>query len=374
MKNKKINLCIVFGGKNAEHEVSINSARSIYEAVNKDKYNISLLGISKQGKMSFLDNKELQKIEKVKDIELSQATAEREEINWLSTLENITNSYNKDENIDVFFPIIHGTYGEDGALQGFFEMLDVAYIGAGVVGSAIGMDKDVMKRLLRDAGINVANFVVLKKDSILIKIQMEEIIRDLKLPVFVKPASLGSSIGVSKVHDKQDLIDAIKLAFEYDKKVIIEEFIDSREIEVAILGNDNPIASIPGEIVTKYEFYTYEAKYIDENGAMLDIPAKLSKEKILEIQNLAIKVFKLLECSGLARVDFFLKENGEVFVNEINTLPGFTNTSMYPKLWEASGISFSELIDQLVGLAIEKKTQKDLLKRIIYKNKYYARF
>jgi len=263
----------------------------------------------------------------------------------------------QDEKLDVVFPIIHGTYGEDGSLQGLLELMDVAYVGAGVLGSAVGMDKDVQKRLLMQSGIPVAKFEVVK-DIELIKRLM------LKYPVFVKPVNMGSSVGVSKAASQKSLVVSLKQAFKYDTKAIIEEEVKGRELEVSVLGNDDPIASIPGEVIAKrHEFYDYEAKYIDENGAELKIPARLTKEQVSEIQKLAIRAFKVLECGGMARVDMFMRPDGQLVINEINTLPGFTSISMYPKLWEASGLSYSKLLDRLIELAIEKKKQKDRLKR-----------
>lgn len=232
--------------------------------------------------------------------------------------------------------------------------MDVAYVGAGVLGSAVGMDKDVQKRLLRDAGIPTANFKILRKPE-----KMK-----VKYPVYVKPVNMGSSVGISKARNEKELDKAIKLAFEYDTKVIIEEEVRGRELEVSVLGNDNPEVSVPGEVIPKgHEFYDYEAKYIDENGAVLEIPAKLHRDKVAEVQRLAVKAFKVLECSGMARVDMFMRPNGQLVINEINTLPGFTSISMYPKLWEASGLPYPKLLDKLIGLAIEKKKQKDKLKR-----------
>lgn len=310
----KIRVGLVFGGRSGEHEVSIKSANNIFEALDKNKYEVTKMFVDKNN-------------------------------HW----DNVTF-----ENIDVVFPIIHGTYGEDGCFQGMFEIMDKAYVGPGVLGSAVGMDKDVMKRLLLQADIPVTNFQIIKNSR---KPAVE------KYPVFVKPVNMGSSVGISKVNNKEQLDTAIKLAFEYDTKVIIEDEVVGEEIEVSVLGNDNPMASVPGRIKPTHDFYDYEAKYIDASGAEPEIPAKLSPSKTKEIQELAIKAFKVLECSGMARVDMFLTPTGKIIINEINTLPGFTNISMYPKLWEASGISYPKLLDKLIQLAIEKKKEKDKLKR-----------
>ncbi len=307
----KIQVGLVFGGRSGEHEVSVRSAESIRKTLDKSKYSVVDIFIDKHGKFEF----ELFK------------------------------------NVDVFFPIVHGTFGEDGTLQGLFELLDKAYVGAGVLGSAAGMDKDVMKRLLLQAKIPVGPFVVWP------------IKPDFPFPMFVKPANMGSSVGITKVKNRTELKKAVETAAKYDTKVIIEKAINGRELEVSVLGNDNPVASLPGEVKASHEFYDYEAKYLDENGATLEIPAKLSKSKIKEIQKTAIETFKILECKGMARVDLFLSKSGRIIINEINTLPGFTSISMYPKLWEATGLSYSDLLDKLIELAFEEKIRKDNLAR-----------
>src|SRR3989344_7305288 len=241
----------------------------------------------------------------------------------------------------MFFPVLHGPFGEDGTMQGLLKLANIPFVGADVLGSAIGMDKDAMKRLLRDAGIPIGRFVVLKKNE---TSSYKNIVKMLGLPLFIKPANLGSSVGVHKVHNEKGFDEALNDGFSFDTKVIVEEFIDGREIECSVLGNDDPIASVSGEIIVKDEFYSYNAKYIDEDGAMLEIPAKITKSQVRKVQELAIKTFKILECSGMARVDFFMTKKEKIIVNEINTIPGFTSISMYPKLWEASGIGYSELI------------------------------
>jgi D-alanine-D-alanine ligase len=311
--------------------------------------------------MTYLPHSRLARLEEV-DSE-SQDPELKNEIQWLSRIEQITNSYNNDNNIDVFFPIIHGTNGEDGTLQGFFEILGLPYVGAGVLGSAIGMDKDVMKRLLQQANIPVARYLTIQSNDWLnqrntsVDGKVEHFIETVNYPVFVKPANMGSSIGISKVRNDKELFPALDTAFTFDSKVIIEEFIDGYEIEVSVLGNEDPRASLPGRVIPNHEFYTYEDKYFD-NGAHFEIPAKLSEAVIQQIQATAVEVFKRLECSGFARVDFFLRPNGELIVNEINTLPGFTKTSVYPKLWEVSGVPYSELLDTLIELAIKRHTNK----------------
>jgi D-alanine-D-alanine ligase len=263
--------------------------------------------------------------------------------------------------IDVVFPVLHGPFGEDGTVQGLLKLFNVPFVGASVLGSAIGMDKDVMKRLLRDAGIPIPDFLVFHKESI-DEIDFEQVKKQLGLPLFIKPANLGSSVGIHKVKDESQFMPAILDAFQYDVKILIEEYIKGREIECSVLGNENPIVSIPGEIIPQHEFYSYEAKYIDEKGASLEIPAKLSPEIIKQIQDVALRAFKALCCEGMARVDFFLRNEKEIFVSEINTIPGFTKISMYPKLWEASGIPYTELIDKLIQLALERFEREKKIK------------
>lgn len=239
------------------------------------------------------------------------------------------------------------------------KLAGVPFVGASVLGSAIGMDKDVMKRLLRDADIPIANFLAFKQED---KIDFKEISKKLGLPFFVKPANLGSSVGINKVKNKKDFAKAVKEAFQYDTKIIIEEYILGRELECSVLGNQNPMASAVGEVIPHHEFYSYEAKYIDENGAALEVPAKISSQISKNVQELAVKTFKVLACEGLGRVDFFLRKNGKLIVNEINTIPGFTKISMYPRLWEASGISYTELINHLIELAIERFKREQKIK------------
>jgi len=265
--------------------------------------------------------------------------------------------------LDVVFPVLHGTFGEDGTVQGLLKMMNVPFVGASVLGSAVGMDKDVMKRLARDAGIAQANFVTFNRFEFEKgEVSFNKIKKKLGLPLFIKPANLGSSVGVNKVNDQKGFELAIQYAFQYDNKLIVEEFIKGREVECAVLGNEEPIASLAGEVKPQHEFYSYEAKYIDKNGAILDIPTDLPRSVVKKIQTTAIKVFKVLDCEGMARVDFFVGKNRKVIFNEINTIPGFTKISMYPKLWEISGLPYSELIDNLIRLAIERFDKEKKLK------------
>ena len=337
----------------------MQSAKSIFDAIDKEKYQPVLIGIDKTGK--WLVNGQQQTLlntENPKFFKLNKESSQNVSI-VPQTDGGMVNldSLQPENKIDVFFPVLHGPFGEDGTVQGLFKLANVPFVGAGVLGSAIGMDKEITKRLLRDAGIPVAKFLVVKEEHIL---KFEEAANTLGLPFFVKPANLGSSIGVTKVRNKIEFQNAIDEAFKYDRKILIEEFIKGREIEVSVLGNENPMASVPGEVIPKHEFYSYEAKYIDENGAVLEIPARLADDTVKQVKEMAIKTFNTLSCEGLGRVDFFLKKSGEILVNEINTIPGFTSISMYPKLWEASGISYAELIDKLIQLAMERfeKEQK----------------
>ena len=359
-KKRKINVAILFGGKSVEHEVSLQSAKNVIDAIDKEKYNPTLIGIDKQGKWLLNDNSrfllnsgnpKLIKLNKSSDSVALVPQSKGEIVNF-------SNPENK-HTIDVVFPILHGPFGEDGTVQGLLKLANVPFVGASVLGSAVGMDKDVMKRLLRDANIPIAKFLVFKDID---KIDFEQIVEKIGLPFFIKPANLGSSVGINKMKDKKDFKKAVTEAFQYDRKILIEEYIKGREIECSVLGNDNPIASVPGEVIANDEFYSYEAKYIDENGAILEIPAKLDKNIQKKIQNLAIQTFKILSCEGLSRVDFFLRDNDEVIINEINTIPGFTSISMYPKLWEASGISYADLIDKLIQLAIERFEKEQKIK------------
>lgn len=360
----KIRVGIVFGGQSAEHEVSIQSARNVFEALDKEKYEVLLIGIDKRGSWHFNLSQQVLTAPSVSSIRqlasnnpLSIVSAkERNLSNSSSDLSGALLLQNKSDMnlpVDVIFPVLHGPRGEDGTIQGLFTLANIPFVGAGVLGSAVGMDKDVMKRLLRDANIPITKFIVLHKDA---GQPVYEIVKkQLGVPFFVKPANLGSTIGVSKVHDETEFAMAIQQAFQYDTKIIVEEAIIGRELECSVLGNETPIASVAGEIKLKgHEYYDYEAKYIDEDGADIIIPAELTKRQLADIQDLAVKTFKVLCCSGMARVDFFLSNEGKIYVNEINTIPGFTNISMYPKLWEASGITHTELVDRLITLAIER--------------------
>ncbi|MBI2357799.1 MAG: D-alanine--D-alanine ligase [Deltaproteobacteria bacterium] len=359
---KKLRVAVLFGGKSAEHEISLLSAKNVVEAIDKKKYEVILIGIDKKGKWYFNDDARLlQKADRPRAIKFDQERNALALVPGHKTKQWLRLSGRRAQRpVDVVFPVLHGTFGEDGTVQGLLKLADVPFVGAGVLGSAVGMDKDVMKRLLRDAGIPIARFITARRSEG--KIDFASVERALGLPLFVKPGNLGSSVGIHKVKDERQFVSAVEDAFRYDQKILLEECIQGREIECSVLGNEDPIASVPGEIVTRHEFYSYEAKYLDEKGAALEIPAELPAGVTKEIQDIAIQSFKTLCCEGMARVDFFLRDNRKVIVNEINTIPGFTKISMYPKLWEASGISYTELIDRLIQLALERFEREQKLK------------
>jgi D-alanine-D-alanine ligase len=352
MAQKKIRVAVVFGGKSAEHEVSLQSAHNVIEALDKNKYEIIPIGIDKDGKWLLSDKSNyLLDSGDPKLIKLNKSNTRVAVVPQSSGALMDLASRAPGTTVDVFFPVLHGPYGEDGSIQGLLKLANVAFVGAGVLGSAVGMDKDVMKRLLRDAGVPTAKFIVIRRGE---TISYQAVVDKLSSPVFVKPANLGSSVGIHKVGSERELASALADAFEYDTKVLVEQAIAGREIECSVLGNEQPIASVPGEIIPHHEFYSYDAKYIDENGAAFEIPANLPRRTVKKVQDLAVKTFQVLNCEGMARVDFFLEPNGALIVNEINTIPGFTSISMYPKLWAASGMSQSELLDRLIELAIER--------------------
>ncbi len=357
---------VIFGGRSAEHEVSILSAKNVVKAIEEAGFNTALIGIDKNGKWYHITNRNF--FDNVKGVDSAKLPDEKEEIIPLSYPDRSQfidlATCRPFDKLDIIFPILHGTFGEDGTIQGLLSMMEVPFVGSGIVGSVLGMDKDIMKRLMRDAGIPIPNFLVFRSNE-KEKIKYKAITRYLGPELFIKPANLGSSVGISKVTNEKEFYKAILLAFEYDNKIIIEESIEGREIECSVLGNDEPIASLPGEIIPKHEFYTYEAKYVDENGAELIVPAKLKEEEIKLIKKISVETFKTLCLEGMARVDGFLTENGNFIVNEVNTIPGFTMISMYPKLWEATGISQPDLVKMLIEYALESYERNKSLKRVI---------
>ena len=361
--SKKLRVGILFGGRSAEHEVSLQSAKNIIDAIDKNTYEVVLIGIDKNGGWHLEEGSRF--LLRTTESELRELPASGENLALVpgKREEQLVALSGQQTlgSLDVVFPVLHGPLGEDGTVQGLLKLANIPFVGAGVLGSAVGMDKDVMKRLLRDADIPIARFIVLNKYSAT-EVDFDDARDQLGLPLFIKPANLGSSVGINKVRDREEFDRAVRDAFKYDNKVLIEECIDGREIECSVLGNAQPVASVLGEILPRHEFYSYEAKYLDENGAVLEIPAKIPREISERIRQTAIKTFRVLCCEGMARVDFFLRNDEEIIVNEINTIPGFTRISMYPKLWEASGLSYSELIDRLIGLATERFEREKRLK------------
>lgn len=357
---RKLRVAVLFGGRSAEHEISLLSARNVVQALDRERFDPMLVGIDKSGR--WLLQEEAVLLAAARDPRLARLAQDTASVSLLAHPdergETALMVAGASEAIDVVFPVLHGPLGEDGCVQGLLELSGVPYVGSGVLGSAVGMDKDVMKRLLAQAGIPIVPYETVRCGEW--KRERDAIVQrclELKRPLFVKPANLGSSVGVTKVKDDAQLEAAIDFAFEYDTKVVVEQGIEGvREIECAVLGDEDPIASAVGEIVVDHPdgFYSYAAKYIDEHGATTRIPALLTAAEASAVQRLALRTFCTLEGSGLARVDLFMDKNRTLYVNEINTLPGFTSISMYPKLWEASGIAPRELVTRLVDLALAR--------------------
>ncbi len=363
MGDRRLRIGVLFGGRSAEHEVSILSARNVIAALDPEKFEAVPIGIARDGRWLLQSMQRL--LCNQGDPRLVQIDATGPEVSLAASADTAARSLVG--KLDAIFPVLHGTQGEDGAMQGLLEIVGIPYVGAGVLGCAVGMDKDVMKRLLRDAGIPVARFMVVRRNDF--RREPAAILREIESlqgPLFVKPANLGSSVGISRVISHGQLPAALATAFDYDLKAVVEEGVDGREIECAVLGNDSPVASIPGEIVVAHAdgFYSYDAKYLDDYGTTWRIPAPLGDAVTSAVQRLAIETFRTLECSGLARVDFFLRRDGRLLVNEINTLPGFTAMSMYPKLWAASGLPPQELVTRLIELAIERQRHRSGLRSV----------
>lgn len=366
---RKIRVGIVFGGQSAEHEISILSARNVLEALDTERFEPVLIGIDKRGRWLIQDaarllasarDPRLVRIEEGRPAELPST--------FSAPVKAAIPGGLGVGALDVVFPVLHGTLGEDGAVQGLLEVAGIPYVGAGILGSAVGMDKDVMKRLLRDAGIPVTPFQTVRRDRF--DADPDGVGRELAalgFPLFVKPANAGSSVGITKVTRAQDIERALLLAFEFDSKVLGEAAVDGREIELAVLGGRPPTVSVAGEVIVEHPdgFYSYDAKYIDEKGVRFDLPAHLTAAQLREAQALALRTFDVLDCEGLARVDLFLTAEGRFLVNEINTLPGFTAISMYPKLWALSGIRQQELVSRLLDLALDRATRRAQLRRSV---------
>jgi D-alanine-D-alanine ligase len=359
---KKIRVGVIFGGRSGEHEVSLVSATSVMQALDRHRYEVVPIGIAPDGRWLSSDRA----LALLKEKGSVRSEPERFLVPEPNRQGLVSLDGEQEEGkIDVIFPVVHGTYGEDGTLQGLLDLANIPYVGAGVLGSALGMDKIVQKQLFQQAGLPIARYASFLSSAC--RKQPRRVVADaekrLRYPMFIKPANTGSSVGISKAHGRRELVSAIEMAAEYDRKVIVEEGIGGiREIECSVLGNDRPEASIPGEIIPSNEFYDYDAKYVDGKSTSV-IPAKLSRSTVRRIQELAVKAFQVLDCAGMARVDFFVtKRTGRVYLNEINTIPGFTSISMYPKLWEASGLSYAGLLDRLIALAIERHRERNAVK------------
>ena len=364
---KKCRIAVLFGGRSGEHEISLASARSVLEVLDPQKYDVFQVGLTHAGAWVTGENVR-EKLENSEDRDLVPCTLlpdpSRPSLYALraadsgTTLEHITD-------IDVVFPILHGTFGEDGTLQGLLELVDVAYVGAGVTGSALCMDKGIFKDVMRANGIPTVESVIVLRSEI--EQDIEAVIHKAEqvavYPLFVKPVNLGSSVGITKCSTRSDLGEGLLEAAAYDRRVLVERGVEGREIEVSVLGNDTPQASIPGEILPSREFYSYESKYVDGTSGLL-IPAPLPAQVAEDIRRMAVRAYQAIDCAGMARVDFFLeKATGKIYLNEANTIPGFTSISMYPKLWEAGGLSFAQLVDRLIELALARKADRDHTER-----------
>jgi D-alanine-D-alanine ligase len=351
----KLRVTVLFGGQSGEHEISIRSARSVVDAIDRHRFEPTLVGIDRQGGWHFHGTESFRRLttDAAEGSLGNIALVSRYGAHCLIETEQGGRTVAE---LDVIFPVLHGPFGEDGRIQGLLEMFGIPYVGAGVLGSAVGMDKDVQKRLLRDAGIAIVPFLTVRRaEWERAGRSIRERVSELGMPIFVKPANLGSSVGISKVHDDSELAPAVAEAFGYDDKIVIEKGIDAREIECSVLGNDEPAVSVLGEIVPAADFYSYEAKYSAGSQAKLLIPAPLDEDLAKTMRASALRVFRVLECSGMARVDYLLERTTSTpYVNELNTMPGFTSISMYPKLWEATGLGFSELVTRLIDLAMER--------------------
>jgi D-alanine-D-alanine ligase len=360
VNKKKLHVALIFGGRSGEHEVSLMSARSVLSVLDPSKYDVTQIGITHEGKWltgeNVIDKFESTKLEGLEPVIVSPDPSEA----GIYVLKD--KQLEKLSEVDVYFPLLHGTFGEDGTIQGLFEMANAAYIGAGVTGSSVGMDKGVFKEVMRTIGIPTVESIVVLRSEIEQDISaiIEKAEKVSAYPIFTKPANLGSSVGVTKCRTRSDLQEGLMEAVLYDRRVLIERGVANvREIEVSVLGNDDPRASVPGEVLPSREFYSYESKYVDGTSGLL-IPAPLPPETTARIQDLAVRAYKAIDCAGMARVDFFVdKDTNEAYLNELNTIPGFTKISMYPKLWEASGMSYAELVDRLIELAMQRKAERD---------------
>ena len=353
---KRLRVGVLFGGRSGEHEVSLASATSVIKALDPEKYEVVPIGITKDGRWLVGTGAQKMLPEVLKSGERVFLPADPTS----ATLVPMAPGTRAPISVDVVFPVMHGTFGEDGTIQGFLELAGLPYVGPGVLASAVGMDKDIQKRLFEEAGLPVVPYLAVRRsDWEREPKKVEQLIKkEFRFPVFIKPATLGSSVGMTRVKNPKELAAGLNLAAEFAMKILVERNVVAREIEVAVLGNDDVKASIPGEVVPHREFYDYTAKYL-EGGTRLLIPAPLSKKQVKQLQELAVKAFRAIDGAGMARCDFFLeKRTGKIFVNELNTIPGFTSISMYPKMWEASGLPYPQLIDRLIELALELHREK----------------
>ncbi len=362
---KKIRLGLIFGGRSAEHEVSLRSAGSVLKALDREKYDVTLVGISKEGKWLAggdpLAALAAGNLSDLAGVALLGEPGRRELLAVEGASAGRAVQLAALAEFDVVFPLLHGPYGEDGTVQGLLELADLPYVGAGVLASALAMDKAMCKQVLRAHGIPVTDWELVTRAAVAADAHAvaAAAAEHFGYPVFVKPANLGSSVGVSKAHDFDELVAALREAARFDRRILVEPAINARELEVSVLGNADPAASVVGEIVPSREFYDYEAKYVDEGSALI-IPAPIPSATAEAARRYAVAAFAAIDAAGLARVDYLLdRDSGQLYLNEINTIPGFTSISMYPKLWEASGVSYSELIDRLVTLALERQAEKD---------------
>ena len=362
---RKLRVGVIFGGRSSEHEVSLMSARSVLSALNSDKYDVVLIGITKSGR--WITGNVAAALESGEEGFAQKATLlpdpETKALLAIESVDSRPTVLSEVAQLDVVFPVLHGPYGEDGTVQGLLELAGIPYVGAGVVGSAVGMDKAIFKAVMKAHGLPILPWTLVSKSNWLKEpaAVVDAVEASLAYPVFTKPANMGSSVGIDKCHNRNQLIDGLAHAVEYDRRIIVEQGIQARELEVSVLGNHDPIASVVGEVRPRREFYDYVAKYISDDSDLI-IPADIEDRMSETIRLLAIQAFELMDCAGLGRADFLLDRNdGQIYLNEINTIPGFTRISMYPKLWEVTGIPYPELLERLIDLALERFTEKSEL-------------
>ena len=370
---RKLRLGLLFGGRSLEHEISILSARSILNALDPDRYEIVLIAVDRSGHWQQLSAEEIPHEAPLSGhpvvLPPHVSGSQQAELLSVAALQSESTSVTlspEDLSLDLIFPIVHGAGGEDGSLQGLLELSEVAYVGSGVLGSALQMDKDIAKKLLASAGLPVLPWVNLRRHELVgtgLESSCAKIEEALDYPLFIKPANSGSSVGINRALDRQELMAALDEAMQFDDKLLVEQGIEARELEVAVLGNEEPQASVPGEIIPGHAFYDYDAKYLDDSTRLV-VPAPLCEEEIRTLQENAVQAFRALEAEGMARVDFLMdQKTGQIYINELNSLPGFTDGSMYPRLWEATGLPYARLLDRLVDLALERRERKARLKR-----------